>query len=165
MNVDLCEPADQIVDLEGPWPWPDSSVEEVNALDVIEHIGQCSHNSRWSCAICAVHGSGDEKLMRHPLGRIHFMNELHRVLLPGGRATIETPDAAKGAGFYQDPTHVSPWTRNSFQYFTAETFAHQRLAKAYGITASFRIVSLEERRYTDAFDIVWKITAVLEAVK
>ena len=31
---------DQVVDLEGPWPWPDSSVEEVKAHDVFEHIGE-----------------------------------------------------------------------------------------------------------------------------
>ena len=137
LSVDIVEPADQIVDLSQPWPWPDSSVDEVRAHDVIEHIAD----------------------------RIQFMNELHRVLKPGARATIETPNASRGAGYFQDPTHKSPWCLNSFQYFEAGSFAHKRLAKSYGITAAFRIIHLTELPYQDVREQVWKITAVLEAVK
>jgi predicted SAM-dependent methyltransferase len=137
LSVDICEPADQIADLSKPWPWADSSVEEVKAFDVIEHIED----------------------------RIHFMNELHRVLQRGGRVEIVTPNAAKGAGYFQDPTHKSPWCMNSFQYYEAGSYAVQRLADSYGITARFRIVSLSEHEYQDVREKVWKITAVLEAVK
>ena len=137
VSVDIVEPADHIVDLSKPWPWQDSTVEEVLAHDVIEHIAN----------------------------RIHFMNELHRVLRPGARALIETPNASRGAGYFQDPTHKSPWCLNSFQYFESGSFAHRRLAKSYGITAAFRIVSLSEMSYQDVHEQVWKITALLEAVK
>jgi len=137
LSVDIAPPADVLADLSQPWPWPDSSVDEVRAHDVIEHIAD----------------------------RIHFMNELHRVLKPGARATIETPNAAKGAGYFQDPTQKSPWCLNSFQYFEAGSFAHKRLAKSYGITAAFRIIHLAELPYQDVREQVWKITAVLEAVK
>lgn len=137
VSVDICEPTDQIADLSRPWPWLDSSIEEVLAFDVIEHIAD----------------------------RIHFMNELHRVLQPGAQATIETPNASRGAGFFQDPTHKSPWVMNSFQYFEDGSFAHNRLARSYGITARFRIVSLSETSYRDKYEEVWKIRAVLEAVK
>ena len=137
ISVDIAEPADQIVDLAEPWPWQDSTVEEVLAHDVIEHIAN----------------------------RIHFMNELHRVLRQGARALIETPNASRGAGYFQDPTHKSPWCLNSFQYFESGSFAHRRLAKAYGIKAAFRIVSLSEMSYQDVHEQVWKITALLEAVK
>jgi predicted SAM-dependent methyltransferase len=137
VSVDIVEPADQLVDLAGLWPWADSTIEAVRAHDVIEHIAD----------------------------RIHFMNELHRVLQPGGKATIETPNAAHGAGYFQDPTHKSPWCLNSFQYFEVGSFAHNRLAKAYGIRAAFRVVSLCERSYQDVHEPVWKIEAILEAVK
>lgn len=125
------------VDLSQIWPWPDSSVDEIQALDIIEHIAD----------------------------RIHFMNELHRVLKPGARVTIETPNAAKGAGFFQDPTHKSPWVMNSFQYFEHGSFAHQRFAKSYGITAAFKVISLSETSWQEKYENTWKIHAVLEAVK
>jgi predicted SAM-dependent methyltransferase len=143
VNVDLAPPADQIVDLTGPWPWPDSSVDEVLALDICEHIGDL------------------------PRGRIHFMNELHRVLKPGARATIETPNAAHGSGYYQDPTHVSPYCLSTFKYFEHGSFARTRLAKSYGITAAFKIISLTERETPgeDPREKAWKITAILEAIK
>ena len=137
LSVDIVPPADIIADLTQPWPWPDSSVEEVRAHDVFEHLPD----------------------------RIHTMNELWRVLKHGGIATIEVPSAAKGAGYAQDPTHCSAWCLNSFQYFRVGSFAQQRLARSYGILASFRVVSLSEREYQDEFEPVWKITAVLEAVK
>ena len=127
---------DQVADLSKPWPW-ETPRFLVKTFDVIEHIAD----------------------------RIHFMNELHRVLAPGGQAHIEVPNAAKGAGFAQDPTHVSHWCMNSFQYFRSQSFAHQRLSKAYGITASFNVLRLDERMYQDEFEEVWKITAILEAVK
>jgi SAM-dependent methyltransferase len=137
ISVDIAEPADQIADLRERWPWPDSSVDEVCAHDIFEHLPD----------------------------RVHTMNELHRVLKPGARATIEVPSAAKGAGFAQDPTHSSAWCMNSFQYYRTGSFAQKRLAKAYGITASFRVVTLTERPYKDEHEEVWKITAVPEAVK
>jgi predicted SAM-dependent methyltransferase len=137
LSVDLVPPADVIADLSESWPWEDSSIEAVRAHDVIEHIAD----------------------------RIHFMNELHRVLKPGAQAVIETPNASRGAGYFQDPTHKSPWCMNSWQYFEFGSFAHNRLARSYGIRAAFRIVALSESEYRDVYEIVWKITAVLEAVK
>jgi predicted SAM-dependent methyltransferase len=137
IGVDIAPPADVVADLTQLWPWPDSSVDEVRAHDIFEHLPD----------------------------RIHTMNQLWRVLKPGATATIEVPSASKGAGFAQDPTHVSPWCMNSFQYYQHGSFAQQRLAKAYGIRASFRVVSLTEREYQDVHEPVWKITAVLEAVK
>ena len=60
LSVDISPPADVIADLSRRWPWLDSSVDEVVAFDVIEHLPD----------------------------RIHTMNELHRVLKPGGWVTL-----------------------------------------------------------------------------
>ena len=158
-GVDIAAPADIICDLAGPWPWEDSSADEVLAYDIVEHLPD----------------------------RIRTMNELYRVLKAGARATIETPNAARGCGYYQDPTHRSPWCLSTFKYFEYGAFAHTRLAKSYGITAAFRIVLLEEQKTSGEFgardlmgaietappgvwipaqgEVAWKIRAVLEAVK
>jgi predicted SAM-dependent methyltransferase len=128
---------DQVADLTQDWPWPADSVDEVQARDVFEHLND----------------------------RIHTFNELHRVMKPGATATIEVPSAVKGAGFAQDPTHRLPYAMNTFQYFRHGSFAHNRLAKAYGIRAAFKVISLSEYEYQDEYETVWKITAVLECVK
>ncbi len=162
IGVDIAPPADQIVDLSEVWPWPDSSIEEVLAYDVIEHI-----SARWYPTLESTVPFGPSIYARALDGRIHFLNELHRVLIPGGRATIETPNAARGVGYYQDPTHVSPFCLSTFKYFEAGAFAHQRLSKAYGITAAFKVMELVEMESSgeDPRERVWKIRAVLDAVK
>ena len=165
VGVDIAEPADMIVDLAGPWPWDDSTVDEVVALDVIEHIGPKLSRSGHISAIAPYPYTDRTPFVDN--GRIHFMNELWRVLKPGAQATIETPNAARGVGYLQDPTHVSPWCMSTFKYFEKGAFAHTRLSKPYGITAAFRILSMkEEPSPAEGFgEQVWKIKVVLEAVK
>lgn len=59
------EGVDQVVDLTQKWPWEDNSVDEVNASHIVEHF--------------------------EAKERIHFVNELYRVLKPGAKAFIVTP--------------------------------------------------------------------------
>jgi predicted SAM-dependent methyltransferase len=131
------------MNLAEPWQFADSTVDEIYAADIFEHLPN----------------------------RILTMNEAHRVLKPGGILRMECPDAAKGAGQWQDPTHVSPWTPNSLQYFEDGSPAHQRFSRAYGIVARFRVLEVTERVYTDFAGRggvrceVWKFSAKLEAVK
>lgn len=84
VNVDkfaYCKP-DQVVDLEFPiWPWPDESVTEIQAVHVLEHLGQT------------------------PDGFISIMKEMYRVLVDGGLVTIIVPHP-RSDGFVGDPTHV-----------------------------------------------------------
>lgn len=140
ISVDVCEPADQIADLTQRWPWNDSTVDEVLAFDVVEHL---------------------------PSKR-HTLNELFRVLKPGGRATIEVPNAAKGDGGFCDPTHITYWTLSDWEYYEKGNYARERFRNSpyYGVTADFKIHSVEETRYQTKFGgEVYKITAILEAVK
>jgi predicted SAM-dependent methyltransferase len=189
VNVDLVAPTQSTsrvpiatakferADLALPWPWEDSSVEEIYAADIFEHISDCVHVMPQECARCIPKGAypyGSGRKERHWSGRIHVMNEAHRVLKLGGILTMECPDAAKGAGHFQDPTHVTPWTPNALQYYTDGSPAHKRFAEAYGITARFKMLGVTERMYTEfagnsrsryVVCDVWKFTAVLEAVK
>jgi len=140
-SVDVFPPADIVMDLSRPWAGiKDSSVEEIRAAHIIEHLPD----------------------------RILTMNEIHRVLVPGGRAVIDVPDASRGAGFHQDPTHVSQWCMNSFLYFDPQEPQWQRFHEPYGITAKLRVVEWSEReegRSIHKYQHVWVLHVVLEAVK
>lgn len=76
------EGVDVVMDIVGDvWPWPDGSAEEAHASHFIEHLTA-------------------ER-------RVRFFNKLHRVLRPGGKATIIIPHWASGRA-YGDPTHQWP---------------------------------------------------------
>ena len=132
-NVDICRPADEIADLSQRWPWPDSSVQEVKAWDIFEHLPN----------------------------KTYTMNEAHRVLVPGGRLDLFVP-TTDGRGAFQDPTHVSFWTPNDLFYFCQEYQEWQRFHLAYGITAHFRVIEQNHAEYPNR---VWKLRAILEAIK
>jgi hypothetical protein len=139
LSVDIVPPADFIADLTEPWPWPDSSVEEVAAFDVFEHLP----NKRQT------------------------MNELWRVLQHGGLATIEVP-TIRGVGACCDPTHVSFWSAGDFEYYEKGNFARERFRNSeyYGVKADFRIIDMQQSVYKNKFgEEVWKVKAFLEALK
>lgn len=118
LNVDWVKPADQLVDLTQTWPWPDSSVDEIRAFDVIEHLPS----------------------------QIHTMNEAWRVLKPGGRLDIFVP-TTDGRGAWQDPTHLSFWNRNSFFYFEHGNAHLIRFAPANGVRCAFKVASESLKEY------------------
>lgn len=72
---------DTVADLRQPWPWADNSIEEVFSSHFLEHL------------------TGAE--------RVHFANELWRVLQVGGKATIIVPHWSNACA-YGDPTHQWP---------------------------------------------------------
>ncbi len=73
---------DLVCDLgAGRWPWEDNSVDEVSCGHLVEHL--------------------------KPAQRIHFVNELHRVLKKGAKAQIVTPHWGSCRA-YGDLTHEWP---------------------------------------------------------
>jgi len=103
LNIDLCggfnkpegyisidlENGDITADLNKGIPLKDNSCGIVRAYDALEHI----------------------------VDRQFIMQEIHRVLAPGGILLSRTP-STDGRGAWQDPTHVSFWNENSFWYWT-----------------------------------------------
>jgi glycosyltransferase involved in cell wall biosynthesis len=105
---------DQCLDILDGLPFDDNSVSVVRAYDFLEHI---------------------------PIGKTVFvMEEIWRVLKPGGLFESMTPDAEHGQGAFQDPTHVSFWVENSWKYFSG---LQERYL--YGIKADFEIESIERQ--------------------
>lgn len=135
LNVDVSEPCDMVADLSQSWPWPDSSVSEIFAWDVFEHL---------------------------PSKQLS-LNEAFRILIPGGRLDLVVP-TTDGRGAFQDPTHCSFWTPNDLFYWV-ETFGEwQRFHTNpyYKINARYALKQWEHREHANK---VWKLHAVLEAVK
>jgi SAM-dependent methyltransferase len=133
INVDVVPaPGVEVADLSKPWPWQDSSIDYVRASHVIEHLPD----------------------------KILTMNELWRVLKPGGKVEIDVP-TTDGPGAWQDPTHVSFWNRRSFLYYEAGSPYRDLGVRQYKIKANFRTV--EERLTPTPDGPILSIT--LEAVK
>ena len=98
-NVDVVahEGVDEVVDLNViPWPWPENTFDRVVAYDLIEHL-------------------------QSP---IDTMNEICRVMRPGGQADILVP-STDGRGAWQDPTHVyNPFTQKTGSYWNENSFLY-----------------------------------------
>ena len=103
-SVDIAD-ADICCDIRQGLPFPDSSVGCIRAYDFLEHIPHCS-------SVDCDHGVGKKGLCT-----VGLMNELYRVLVPGGLVLSRTP-STDGRGAFQDPTHASFWNPNSFWYYT-----------------------------------------------
>lgn len=88
LGVDLRD-ADVIHDLRDGLPFDDGEVGIVRAYDILEHLPDS----------------------------VAIMNEIWRVLAPGGWLFVAVP-STDGRGAFQDPTHVSFWNENSFWYYT-----------------------------------------------
>lgn len=118
LSIDIVPPCDIQADLRRHWPAPDSTIKEIRAYDIIEHLPD----------------------------KIHTMNEAWRVLVPGGRLDIEVP-TTDGRGAWQDPTHVSYWNRNSFLYYTDGDAHRERFGLHYNIKARFTVVTDSHIKY------------------
>jgi len=86
---------DIVADINDRLPFPSNSIDEVRAVDFLEHV---------------------------PIGKtIHAVEEIYRVLKNNGTFYHMTP-STEGRGAFQDPTHVSFWNLNSWLYYTDDAY-------------------------------------------
>lgn len=97
--------------------FPDGSVEYVRANHFLEHLPQ-------------------DRV-------IETMNEVYRILIPGGLFDIAVPPTP-GRGAFADPTHRSFWNDLSFRYYDMEW--DSGLSKSYGINCNFKKVKVYLKR-------------------
>lgn len=103
-----------------PIPFPDDHFASVSAYDFLEHVPR-------------VLPTTDGLSTRFPF--IELMNEIWRVLAPGGLLYAVTPAFPHAAAF-QDPTHVNIITGETHEYFTAPRL----LGRMYGYHGTFELV-------------------------
>jgi SAM-dependent methyltransferase len=71
-----------------PWPWDNNSIDEVQAVDLLEHL--------------------DDFILA--------MEELYRIIKPGGSLYIKVP-YWNSAYTFMDPTHKRGFHENTFHFF------------------------------------------------
>jgi len=109
LNVDKFGEPDQKVDLEQfPWPWPDSSVQEIVLQHVLEHLGQATDVY------------------------LKIIQEIYRVCRNGATIYIEVPHP-RHDNFLGDPTHVRPITPQSLDLFSKK---HNQASIAAGAAST-----------------------------
>ncbi len=109
-GVDIApgEGVDVVWDLEQfPWPFPDNSVDEAVCNHYIEHTKDL----------------------------IAFMNEVHRILVPGGQVLFRAP-YYNSMRAWQDPTHTRAISDATFLYYNKDWMKANKLDH-YPITADF----------------------------
>jgi SAM-dependent methyltransferase len=108
-------------DLLAPLPFPDDAFTSVSAYDVVEHVPRYHLESSGQVTNAF----------------INLMNEIYRILQPGGVFLAVTPAFPSGAAF-QDPTHVNFITIRTLGYFSGPEPLAQSLG--YGFSGRFRTI-------------------------
>jgi len=98
---------------EQPFPLPDNSFDVVFTKSVIEHV------ENWE----------------------HFLSEISRVLKPDGLAVVMTPNwNSQRVNFYDDPTHVRPYTLRTLDRALRMTeFDNIQIADIYQLPFTWRM--------------------------
>lgn len=113
-----------------PIPYADGSFASVSAYNFIEHIPR-------------VMPAPDHGGTVFPF--IRLMQEVWRVLEPGGRFYAVTPAFPHPEAF-ADPTHVNIITETTHEYFCGE----QPLGHMYGFKGRFEVLRVEWTHFADA---------------
>jgi len=111
-------------------PFPDHYFDSLSAFDFLEHVPR-------------VLPTPDGLSTRFPF--IELMNEIHRVLRPGGILYALTPCYPAYEAF-QDPTHVNIMTEKTHLYFTGAN----PLGRMYGFSGQFEARKVEWVVHKDA---------------
>lgn len=101
---------DTVCDLRQPWPFESESVDEAHSSHFIEHLT--------------------------PAERIHFVNELYRVLKPGGTCQLIAPHWGSCRA-YGDLTHQWPPVSEFWFYYLSKKWREANAPHNDGYTCDF----------------------------
>jgi hypothetical protein len=118
-----------LADKKKKWPFKDNSVDEAHASHFIEHLTNL--NDKWE--------------------RVHFFNELYRVMKKGAKATLIFPHWCSGR-YYGDPTHKEPFSEFGFYYLSKDW----RLGgNGNGANAPHSDIKWNKDGYSCDFEVTW----------
>lgn len=101
-----------VTDLTKKWPWKDGSVAEAHCSHFVEHL------------------DAEE--------RIHFVNELYRVLAPGAKCQVIVPHWASGRA-YGDLTHKWPPVAEFWFYYLSKEWRATNAPHNDGYSCDFDV--------------------------
>lgn len=127
VNVDMvaCPGIEVVHNLDVfPWPFPDGVADQIQAIDVLEHLPNYTHapNSR--------------------PGVVAFMDECWRILKPSGSLFIQVPHW-QGKWTWIDPTHVRGFDPRSFDYWDPDT----DFGRSFGFYSPYKYRIVDRREY------------------
>jgi hypothetical protein len=129
VGIDLYSGSDIVHNLNHyPWPIADESVSEAHCSHYLEHIPMAYWHP----------GNRYSPVQETPKGRdalCKFFDELHRILVPGGKCYLIAPYYANQR-CWQDPTHRRPICDSTFFYLSKQWREANRLDH-YGMTCDF----------------------------
>ena len=128
-----------------PIPFPEAYFDSVSAFDFLEHVPR-------------VLPAADGRSTILPFVRL--MNEVWRVLVPGGRFYAVTP-AVPSLEAFSDPTHVNYVTELTHDYFCGE----QPGGRAYGFIGRFDLRRAERALLPEDFEADARLTWIRAAKK
>lgn len=112
-----------------PWPWEDSSIEELYSEHFLEHVPTCFVKADGVSYTDVPEEKTDKDLL------CRLMDECYRILKPGGKFSIIVPSGTSSRGF-RDPTHRRFFMHDSFFYFNAK-WREDRLIGHYLCSCDF----------------------------
>lgn len=129
-----------VADVTEGLPYPDSSVDEVFTQDFMEHLP--------------------------PESKVPVINEIWRVLKPGGRMEHWIPNAGSRNDF-GSPSHLSHWNLQQFEHFDIDSYRYEKDADYEGTVAKFRkvLAELVSPMDEDGRQVYQSFCVIYEAVK
>lgn len=115
-----------------PYPWEDNSVEEIMAVDVIEHLDNYTKDFKPTY--------------------LTFIEECHRILKTGGQLFIQTP-AWDSPLLWIDITHVRGFDDQSFDFFDPDT----EFGKTRDFYSDARFKIIKKHRFENGVLQFWMI--------
>ncbi len=120
---------DIVADVAAGLPFLDSSIQEIYTQDFMEHLP--------------------------PESKIDVINEIWRVLKPGGRMEHYIPNAGS-ANDFSSPTHLSHWSLTQFEHFNVDSYRYDKDRDYEGFKGGFKQIVSETVNNEQSIHVIYE---------